>query len=255
MTSADQDRDEPDGRYAHATGDLRSFGRRRGRRLRARQAGLVETLLQELALPLGEPAPQPITGLFSGATEDVWLEIGFGGGEHLIWQAAHNPGIGLIGCEPFVDGVAKVLDAIDAQGLGNIRIHADDARDVIRWLPDASVGRVFILFPDPWPKKRHRKRRLVTRALIADIARIIRPGGELRMASDIGDYAAEMLFTAQSSGAFDWFATQPDDWRSRPADWPPTRYEQKAIREGRKSSYLRFVRRDCAQPKGMRSRK
>ena len=228
---------------ARDNSELRSFGRRRGRRLRSRQAGLVERLLPELAVSLGTRAPKPLTSLFGDDIQDVWLEIGFGGGEHLVWQAAQHPDVGLIGCEPFVDGVAKVLDAIDARALGNVRIHPDDARDVLRWLPEASIGRAFILFPDPWPKKRHRKRRLVTPALVAAIARVMRAGGELRMASDIGDYAAEMLSAALTSGAFDWQASRADDWRSRPADWPETRYEQKAVREGRKSSYLRFVRR------------
>lgn len=223
-------------------GDLRSYGRRRGRRLRERQSGLVAELLPRVGLPLDGPPPEDLTSLFPETVSDVWLEIGFGGGEHIVWQAAQQPQIGFIGCEPFIDGVAKVLSAIDDQSLENIRLHANDARDVIRWLPPGSIGRAFILFPDPWPKMKHRKRRLVTAALLRELARVLRPGAELRMASDIGDYAAQMLFAARVSGCFSWLAENPRDWRERPEDWPRTRYEEKALREGRRPAFLRFVR-------------
>ena len=123
----------------------------------------------------------------------MWLEIGFGGGEHLIWQAKANAQVGLIGCEPFRDGIVKALGAIEAEKIGNVRLHAEDARPVLRWLPKASIGRTFILFPDPWPKKRHHKRRLVSEATLAQLARVMRPGAELRIATDIGDYARWIL--------------------------------------------------------------
>jgi tRNA (guanine-N7-)-methyltransferase len=180
--------------------------------------------------------------LFSPRVADVWLEIGFGGGEHLLWQARHRANIGFIGAEPFEDGVVKVLAEIEDQQRSNVKIHAGDARDLLRWLPPASLGRVFILFPDPWPKRRHMKRRLVNTRLLAMLARVMRPGAELRIGTDIGDYARTILMAFQASDAFEWSARSPADWRQRPADWPPTRYEEKAIREGRRCCYLRFLR-------------
>ena len=150
--------------------------------------------------------------------------------------------MGLIGCEPYEDGVVKVLSAIDSGQLANVRLHADDARAVLRWLPDASIARAFVLFPDPWPKKKHRKRRLVGTATLGLLARVMRPGAELRIGTDIGDYARTILIAMQATPAFRWTATGPKDWRVRPDDWPPTRYEQKAEREGRRSCYFRFER-------------
>jgi tRNA (guanine-N7-)-methyltransferase len=174
--------------------------------------------------------------------DDVWLEIGFGGGEHLLSQAARNPGVGLIGAEPFLDGVVKVLDKVEALGLANVRVHPDDVRPLLRWLPAASIGRAFILFPDPWPKMRHRKRRLVAEPLLRALARVMRPGAELRLATDIGDYARTMLLAIGAERSFSWLAETASDWRERPADWPGTRYEAKALREGRKCAYLRLRR-------------
>jgi len=225
-----------------ASRELRSFGRRRGRVLSARQQQLWDVALPRCAVPLERPAPQHLGTLFDATTRAVWLEIGFGGGEHLVWQAAHNRDVGLIGCEPFEDGVVKVLAAIEDQRLGNIRVHADDARDVVRWLPEASIDRAFVLFPDPWPKRKHLKRRLVNDHLLALLARVIRPGGQLRLGTDIADYARTMLVATAATPAFRWTAQGPDDWRIRPADWPQTRYESKAVREGRTSCYLLFER-------------
>ncbi len=219
--------------------ELRSFGRRRGRVLSGRQKRLWDEVLPRVAVDIRSPAEMP---LFGPGKADTWLEIGFGGGEHLIWQAAHNPGIGIIGCEPFEDGVVKVLTAIEDRGLDNIRLHADDARDVLRWLPEASIARAFVLFPDPWPKRKHLKRRLVNEHLLQLLARVVRPGGELRLGTDIADYARTMFMSMQHVPAFRWTARGPDDWRVRPADWPQTRYEDKAVREGRVSSYLLFER-------------
>ena len=222
--------------------DLRSYGRRRGRKLSPRQTGLLTELLPRIAVELDAPAALPAPGLFAEPKRALWLEIGFGGGEHLVWQAKQNPDVGLIGCEPFEEGVVKVLTAIDEGNLQNIRLYMDDARDVLRWLPDAAIDRAFILFPDPWPKTKHRKRRLVNPVTLALLARVMRPGAELRLGTDIGDYARTMLVAMQATPAFKWTATCAGDWRQRPADWPETRYEQKAVREGRRSSYLRFVR-------------
>ncbi len=223
-------------------GDLRTYGRRRGRKLSPRQQDLMNNLLAQVALNLQAPPPNPLSGLFGRRVAQVWLEIGFGGGEHLIWQAINHPDAGLIGCEPFEDGVVKALSAIDDHGIRNMRLHADDARDVLRWLPDASIDRAFILFPDPWPKARHKKRRLVNASTLSLLARVLRPGAELRVATDIGDYARTMLMAFQVAPEFKWLAAGPADWAVRGPDWPETRYEQKAIREGRKSSYLRFLR-------------
>ena len=222
--------------------DLRSFGRRHGRKLSPRQDALLASLLPRFALDLAVPAPDPLERLFPDAPRETWLEIGFGGGEHLVWQANRNRDVGLIGCEPYEDGVVKVLSAIDSGQLANVRLHADDARAVLRWLPEASIARAFVLFPDPWPKKKHRKRRLVGTATLGLLARVMRPGAELRIGTDIGDYARTILIAMQATPAFRWTATGPKDWRVRPDDWPPTRYEQKAEREGRRSCYFRFER-------------
>jgi len=222
--------------------DLRSYGRRRGRALSPRQKALWTQVLPRVALPPDAHALQRVSNMFAPAVKKIWLEIGFGGGEHLIWQATHNPDVGLIGCEPFEDGVVKVLSAVDTEGLANVRIHADDGRPLLRLLPEAGVDRAFVLFPDPWPKKRHHKRRLVSSETVAELARILRAGGELRIATDIGEYACAILQAVLGHGGFGWTAMGPDDWRNRPTDWPPTRYEAKALREGRRCYYFCFRR-------------
>ena len=222
--------------------ELRSFGRRRGRTLSARQQALLDDVLPKLSLPLAGAAPAPLGQLFAHVPQDVWLEIGFGGGEHLIWQAGANPDVGLIGCEVFEEGVVKVLSAVEAHGLRNVRVSDDDARAVLRWLPPASLARAFILFPDPWPKRKHVKRRLINRALLDELARAMRPGAELRIATDIGDYLRTILMAFRGHPAFQWQADGPSDWRVRGDDWPQTRYEAKAVREGRPRYFLRFRR-------------
>lgn len=222
--------------------ELRSFGRRRGRALSARQQHLLDDVLPKLALPLDGAAPEPLGHLFPHAPPDVWLEIGFGGGEHLIWQARANPDVGLIGCEVFEEGVVKVLSAVDTHGLSNVRVSNDDARAVLRWLAPASLARAFILFPDPWPKRKHVKRRLINPALLDELARAMRSGAELRIATDIGDYLRTILMAFRSRTDFQWLADAPDDWRVRGDDWPQTRYEAKAVREGRRRYFLRFQR-------------
>ena len=221
---------------------LRSYGRRKARPLSGRQERLLREVLPRLRLPLETPPPSPLAKLFSEPVEDVWLEIGFGSGEHLLWQAEHHPRIGFVGCEPFINGVASLAGKIETMGLNRILIHDDDARDVLRWLPRASLGRVFLLFPDPWPKKRHQKRRLFSEETLAELGRVLRAGGELRFATDSGDYAGEALFAASAGGLFEWTARRAEDWRIRPPDWPGTRYEAKALREGRRPAYLVFRR-------------
>jgi tRNA (guanine-N7-)-methyltransferase len=220
------------------------YGRRRGRRLRAGQRSLKETLLPALAIALPpEGARLDPARLFPGEVDDLWLEVGFGGGEHLAAQAAAHPGIGLLGCEVFENGVVKLLGQIERQELRNVRILVDDARLLIRALPERSLGRVFVLFPDPWPKARHHKRRFVSTGTLTELARVMKNGAELRLATDDVDYLRWMLERAPVHPDFEWLARRPEDWRSRPADWPPTRYEQKAIAAGRTPTFLRFRRR------------
>jgi tRNA (guanine-N7-)-methyltransferase len=184
--------------------------------------------------------------LFPRPVADVWLEIGFGGGEHLIQAATRHPDIGFIGCEPFVNGLAKALARIDELRLDNIRIHDGDAADVLDRLAPASLGRVYLLYPDPWPKRRHWKRRFVSASNLARLARVMRPGAELRFATDWADYAAWTLVHVRRHPAFRWDAERADDWR-RPWDsWQGTRYEAKAVAEGRRPVYLTFRRTERA---------
>jgi tRNA (guanine-N7-)-methyltransferase len=221
---------------------LRSYGRRKARPLSERKDRLLAELLPTLRLPLTEPAPIPLAKLFARPLAEIWLEIGFGSGEHLAGQAEQHRDIGFIGCEPFVNGVASLLGRIETSGIDTVRIHDGDARDVLAWLPAASVGRVFVLFPDPWPKHRHAKRRLLSPETVVQLARALKPGGELRFATDSSVYAGEALRALLASGAFRWTAERAKDWRIRPADWPETRYERKALSAGRKPAYLSFRR-------------
>ena len=219
------------------------FGRRKGKRLRRHQAELLETLLPRLALDLSSPAPEDLRALYATPVEAVRLEIGFGGGEHLIAEAARNPHHGFIGVEPFVNGMAKALAAIETQQLGNIRLHMGDATDVLAWLPPASLARVDLMYPDPWPKRRHWKRRFVQDRSVAAIARVLRSGGEFRFASDIADYTGWTLVRLLRSPDFAWLAECADDWRKPWPHFDSTRYEAKAVREGRMPCYLTFRRR------------
>lgn len=224
------------------TDELRSYGRRKGRKATTRQRALLDDVLPRVAVDLTAPSGRLPAGETEGANKKLFLEIGFGGGEHLLWQARHNPNVTLIGCEPFEDGVVKVLDATEREKHQNIRLHMGDARDVLRWLPEASIDRAFILFPDPWPKRKHQKRRLVNTSTLSLLAHALKPGAELRFGTDIGDYARSALEAFQGERRFDWQAETPADWRIRPADWPETRYEAKAHREGRVCYYFRFKR-------------
>jgi tRNA (guanine-N7-)-methyltransferase len=218
------------------------FGRRKGHRLRPRQASLFDTLLPRLAIDLQAEPPADLRALFL-AVEDVRLEIGFGGGEHLIAAAATNGANGFIGSEPFLNGMAKTLAAIEGRQLGNIRLHFGDATELMAWLPPASLARVDLLYPDPWPKRRHWKRRFVQDDSVAQLARILRPGGEFRFATDIADYAAWTLTRLLRSPDFAWTAERADDWRKPWPDFGGTRYEAKALRASRVPCYLTFRRR------------
>ena len=214
------------------------YGRAKGKPLSARQQALMETLLPRVAVPLDRAPLDPRT-LFADAHE-VHLEVGFGGGEHLIARARAAPDTGFIGCEPFINGVAKALAGIAEAGLDNVRLHHGDARDVLDALPDAALAAVDVLYPDPWPKARHHKRRFIGPDTLTALARTIRPGGRLRVVSDIPDYIRWTLVEIARDGSFAWTARQPADWRTPPPGWPGTRYEAKAIREGRAPCYLEF---------------
>ncbi len=224
------------------TAPMRSYGRRKGKRLSQRKERLIAELLPGLRPNLSAPAPGNASTLLPVAVREVWLEIGFGAGEHLLWQAGRHPDIGLIGCEPFINGVASLLGAIEDRGLWNILIHDGDARDVLSWLPAGSIARVLILFPDPWPKKRQAKRRLVSPEFVSSLARALRQDGELRFASDDMDYVCDTLLAVNRSGAFAWQAEKMADWRTRPQGWHETRYERKALSSSRKPAYLRWLR-------------
>lgn len=234
------------------------WGRRKGPALSARQNELLATLLPKLELKL-EAGRDPKSYFDSPVTE-VWLEIGFGAGEHLFWQAEHNPNIGIIGAEPYISGMAKLLSKLSSlsptggEGRGegeiivqtpppnNIRLYSESAHDIIAALPDASLTRVFILFPDPWPKTRHHKRRFIQTESLSDLARVMKTGAELRFATDDAGYMEWALERLTTHPKFAWLARCAADWRTRPDDWPQTRYEAKAIRQGRACTYLRFAR-------------
>ncbi|MCC2112846.1 MAG: tRNA (guanosine(46)-N7)-methyltransferase TrmB [Hyphomicrobiales bacterium] len=224
-------------------GRERSFvhGRRKGHPLKKRQAQLVEALLPQLQIEQAQPVDPE--RLFAFSPTELRLEIGFGGGEHLIHQAREHPQIGFIGCEPFINGVAKVLAAIDAHGLENIRLHEDDATTLLDRLPVACFDRVDLLYPDPWPKRRHWKRRFVSPESLDRLARVMKPGAELRFATDSADYAAWTLAAIGRHDGFSWPAECADDWRLPWPDWCGTRYEEKALRADAKPVYLTFLRR------------
>jgi len=209
--------------------------------LRDRQDRLLRELLPQLEIQVPKDGALDLAELFPGKRE-VWLEVGFGGGEHLAWQAEQNPDIGLIGCEPFINGTAKLLSKIDDRGFENIRVLAGDARPLLENLPDACVGRAFLLFPDPWPKTRHHKRRFVQPRVLDELARVLKGGAEFRVASDIPGYVAWTLERVMPHPDFEWTAECAADWRVRPQDWSETRYEAKAIRAGRRPAYLKFRR-------------
>jgi tRNA (guanine-N7-)-methyltransferase len=219
------------------------YGRRRGRKLRLGQAELKTSLLPQLRFAVPEQGRLDPHTLFDRPVEQIWLEIGFGGGEHLAWQAEQHPEHGMLGVEIFENGVVKLLGEIRNRSLSNVRLLVDDARLLLAALPDTSIDRAFVLFPDPWPKQRHHKRRIVASNTLAALARILRDGAELRLATDDPDYRRWILEAATAEPAFEWLARRPSDWRERPADWPPTRYEQKALAAGRVPTFLRFRRR------------
>lgn len=223
-----------------ATKPLRSFGRRHGRKLQGAKSERIDTLLPQVQLALKDGEGLQPAQLF-GAGTPLWIEIGFGGGEHLAALAQANPQVGFIGCEPFMNGVAKLLMQIEICKISNVKVWADDARMVLDALPDASVERVYILYPDPWPKVRHHKRRLVQPHLLAQLARVLKQGGLVQLATDHDGYASHMLQVFLADERFAWTAKACADWQQPPEGWVPTRYEEKCL-EGTPPTYLRFVR-------------
>jgi tRNA (guanine-N7-)-methyltransferase len=236
---------DPHARAVHVPQRRQLHGRRKARPLRPGQQRAMEELLPRLQLPLPAEGERPLDpfAAFDPRPAALWLEIGFGAGEHLAWQAAQNPDVGLIGAEVFQDGVARLLKRVEEEGLeANVRLHHGDGRALLDLLPDACLARVFVLFPDPWPKTKHHKRRIVQQAQLDQIARVLVDGGELRLATDDPSYQRWMLIECQRHPAFQWTARRPADWQQRGADWPATRYEQKAVGEGRTPIFLRYRR-------------
>jgi tRNA (guanine-N7-)-methyltransferase len=218
------------------------FGRRHGKALSPRQATALERLLPRYRLDLALPAPADLSILFGCGVADIRLEIGFGGGEHLLHEATRQPESGFIGVEPFVNGTAKLMIGLERQPLDNLRIYDDDATRLLDWLPAASLASIDLLYPDPWPKKRHWKRRFVSPANLDRFARVLRPGGEFRFASDIESYVNWTLLHCRAHPAFEWLVGAATDWQDAFEAWPGTRYEAKALREGRRPAYLTFMR-------------
>jgi tRNA (guanine-N7-)-methyltransferase len=219
------------------------FGRRKGHKLRRGRAELISTLLPRLALDLSQPPPADLPSLFPVPVNAVTLEIGFGAGENFIREALADPATGMIGGEAFENGMGSALASIAASEVKNVRLHHGDAIEVLDWLPDQSIARIDILYPDPWPKRRHWKRRIISNATLSRLARVLKSDGLVRFATDIPDYAAWTLLHFFRSKDFEWTAERADDWRKPWRGFESTRYEAKALREGRTPCYLNFRRR------------
>jgi tRNA (guanine-N7-)-methyltransferase len=216
------------------------YGRRKGKALRERQAEGLASLLPVLRLDLDGTAPADLRSLFDTPVSRLRLEIGFGGGEHLVHRAQEQGETGFIGVEPFVNSMAKLIGRVDALGLKNIRVHDDDATQVLDWLPAGSIDQIDLLYPDPWPKRKHWKRRFVSKINLDRFHRVLKQGGNFCFASDIDTYINWTLLRCREHGGFEWQARQSSDWLTPFPGWPGTRYENKARREGRSSAYLTF---------------
>ena len=219
------------------------YGRFKGKTLRPSQKDYLDSDLDALSPgPVSWEDNPDRTDLDLGAVfegKPVWLEIGFGGGEHLVHQAVQNPDVGIIGCEPFINGVAMLLGKIREAKVANLRVFPGDVRDMFDVLPDGSIEKAFLLYPDPWPKKRHHRRRFVTPEHLEPLFTALAPGAEFRVATDIPDYVRQTMIEVPKAG-FEWIAERPSDWRDPWDDWLSTRYEQKALREGRTPHYMTF---------------
>lgn len=221
------------------------YGRRQGRPLKAGRRSLLEERLPALEISLPEsPERLAVESLFDPLPPLLFLEIGFGGGEHLAWQAAAHPEAGIVAAEYFITGVASLLQQLPEEaGEDRLKLYVGDARDLMECLPEAVFDRIFILFPDPWPKRRHHKRRLIQPPTIDRLVRLLKPGGELRFATDDPGYLAWALACFTENRELLWQVAGPADWRARPGDWPGTRYEEKALKAGRRPAFLRFLRK------------
>ncbi len=221
--------------------DLKFYGRRKGKKLHARRLSAYEEVLPEIEIKLPlPPLPLSLSSLFSFPTRDVWLEIGFGDGKEILRQAQNNPDIGMIGCEPFINGIAALCADIRDQNIRNIRIWPDDARLLLPRLGDNSIGKCFLLNSDPWPKKRHHKRRFIQKETLDELHRILKPGAELVMSTDDPSLAVWELEKTYFYQGFEWQAACAADWRERPGDMLETRYQQKGLKQGRNTFFLRF---------------
>lgn len=223
--------------------EQRFFGRRKGPTLSGRKRSLLDDFLPKVTVPVSDETPEgslDVAELFGRSVKQVWLEIGFGKGEHLAWQARQNPDIGVIGCEPYLNGVVGLLDELEADALDNVRVYADDARHVMKGLPAGSLDRIFLIHPDPWPKRRHARRRFVNRFNLDQFSRVLKPGGQLRIATDHPIYREWTALQMSNRDDFFWTARNPEDWSVKPDDWPETRYEAKAL-EG-KATYFIYER-------------
>ncbi|WP_169566855.1 tRNA (guanine(46)-N(7))-methyltransferase TrmB [Sneathiella limimaris] len=218
------------------------YGRRRGKALRKGQQEAVDALLPQMTVPIEEQRLIDLPTLFEAPKKEYWLEIGFGAGEHLAWQAEHHSEAGIIGCEPFLNGVASLLGKVQEKQLTNVRVHNEAAELLMEKLPERSLDKLFLLFADPWPKSSHHKRRFVSNDNLQAIARILKDDAIVRVGTDHTDYGAWILHHFLQSDKFEWMAEHPEDWTIRGEDWPQTRYEAKALREGRRSVYYRFRR-------------
>ncbi len=217
------------------------FGRKKGHKLRDRKQRLIDCLLPSLTIDISQPKPDEISRLFAHPCGPVRMEIGFGGGEYLAAKAERNKNIGYIGVEPFINGMAKLLGEIEDRGLHNIRLYSNDAIELLDWLPPDCLEQIDLIYPDPWPKRRHWKRRFVNQVNLDRMARVLVPGGQFRFACDIVSYVNWTLTRCQYHPAFTWKAVAADDWRMPWQGWHSTRYEAKAIREGRTPAYLSFI--------------
>ena len=229
------------------------YGRFKGKTIRASQKDYLENDLADLSPgPVGweeNPDRRPLDPMAIFGDRPLWLEVGFGGGEHLVGIAEANPDVGIIGCEPFINGVAMLLGKVRQAKISNLRVHPGDVRDLFDVLPEASVARCFLNYPDPWPKARHHRRRFVTPEYLDPLARVMAPGAVLHVATDIPDYVRQTLEEVPRAG-FSWTAEAPEDWRTPWDGWISTRYEQKALREGRVPHYLTFRRDGGGPPAG-----
>jgi tRNA (guanine-N7-)-methyltransferase len=233
------------GRPAKGTPWRNFHGRTKGKALRRNQAAWLDADLGRLAPgavdPDVNPERQPVDPKAYFGDREIWLEIGFGGGEHMVHQAVQTPEVGIIGCEPYINGVAMLLGKIRKANARNIAVYPGDVRNMFDVLPEGAIARAFLLYPDPWPKRRHHKRRFVTEEYLRPLSKCLKKGAIFRVATDIPDYVRQTLEEVPRFG-FEWLAERPQDWRAPWADWISTRYEQKALREGRVPHYLTFRR-------------